>query len=105
MNYVNSIVQIESVDYTKGKKKIVNGLFDIDDLLCFLNIKKVIDCVLKRCQHPQHQTEIGKKYVSAIRSVPISRCICIVEKSKMLFPIGSVLCFNNTKNENKIDKD
>ena len=29
----------------------------------------------------------------------------IAEKYNMLFPIGSVLCFNHIKNENKIDKD
>ena len=29
----------------------------------------------------------------------------IAEKYNMLFPIGSVLCFNHMKNENKIDKD
>ena len=26
-------------------------------------------------------------------------------QKSMLFPIGSVLCFNHMKNENKIDKD
>ena len=50
-----------------------------------------------------HQPEIGKK-APATRSVPISRCISIAEKY-MLFLIGSVLCFNLMKNENKIDKD
>ena len=56
MNCVNSMVQIQiqSVDYTKGqkkkKKKIVNGLFGINDLnedvnnhLCSLNIRKKHD--------------------------------------------------------------
>ena len=57
----------------------------------------------KRCQQQHHQSEIGKKAV-ATRSVPISRCISIAEKY-MLFPIGSVFCFNLMKNENKIDKN
>ena len=57
----------------------------------------------KRYQHPHHQPDIGKK-APATRSVPISRCISIEEKY-MLFPIGSVLCFNHMKNENKIDED
>ena len=58
----------------------------------------------KICQHPHHQPEIGKK-VPATRSVPISRCISIADKYNMLFLIGSVLCFNYMKNENKIDKN
>ena len=58
----------------------------------------------KRCHHPYHQPEIGKKD-PATRSVPIHRCISITKKYNMLFLIGSVLCFNHTKNEKKIDKD
>ena len=47
MNYVNFMVQIQmqSLDYKKGKKKIVNGLFGLNDLnenannhLCSLNM-------------------------------------------------------------------
>ena len=133
---------------TKKKKKIVNGLFGINDLnedvnnhLCSLNIRKKHDksddwserliiknrlgfkliqhdklCAnhrhmvgvgykqSKRYQHPHHQPEIGKK-APATRPIPISRCISIAEKYNMLFPIGSVLCFNHIKNENKINKD
>ena len=58
----------------------------------------------KRWQHQHHQPEIGKK-APATRSVPISRCISIADKYNMLFLIGSVLCFNYMKNENKIDKN
>ena len=58
----------------------------------------------KRCQHPHHQPEIGKK-APATRSVPIHRCISIAEKYNMLFPIESALCFNHMKNQNKIGKD
>ena len=58
----------------------------------------------KRCQHSQHLPKIGKK-APATRSVPISRCISIAEKYNILFLIGSVLCLNHMKNENKIDKN
>ena len=57
----------------------------------------------KRCQHQHHQPEIGKK-APATKSVPISRCISIVEKC-MLYLIGSLVCFNLMKNGTKIDKD
>ena len=57
----------------------------------------------KSCQHPHHQPDIGKKAPATI-SVPIPRCISIVEKYSMLFAIGSVLCSNHMKNENKIEK-
>ena len=132
----------------KRSKKIMNGLFGINDLnedvnnhLCYLHIQKRHDktddwselllienqlrfklcqsdklCANhrytlgvgykqpKRCHHPHHQPEIGKKD-PATRSVPIHRCISITEKYNILFLIGWVLCFNHTKNENKIDKD
>ena len=58
----------------------------------------------ERCQHPHHQPEIGKKAPATI-SVPIPRCISIVENYSMVFAIGSVLCFNHKKNENTIEKD
>ena len=45
------------------------------------------------------------KKAPAIRSVPISKCIFIARKYNILFPIGSVLCFNHMKNENKIDEE
>ena len=123
----------------KRSKKIVNGLFGINDLnedvnnhLCSLNIQKRHDktddwserlienrlgfkfcqshklCAnhrytlgvgykqSKRCQHPRHQPEIGKK-APATRSVPIHRCISIAEKYNVLFPIGSVLFQSHEK--------
>ena len=58
----------------------------------------------ERCQHPQHPPEIGKK-APATRPVPISKCIFIAKKYNILFLIGSVLCFNHMKNENKIDEE
>ena len=58
----------------------------------------------KKCQHPQHRPEIGKK-AHATRSAPVSRCISIAEKYNMLFLIESVLRCNHMKNENKMDKD
>ena len=58
----------------------------------------------KRCQHPQQPPEIGKKAPATI-PVSISKYIFIAKKYNILFPIGSVLCFNHMKNENKIDEE
>ena len=56
----------------------------------------------KRCQHRHHQPESGKKPLlqglfQYIDVYPLEKI--------MLFPTGSVIYFNHTKNENKIDKD
>ena len=53
-----------------------------------------------RYQHQHHKPETDKQ-APTTRFVPLSRCISIAEKY-MLFPIGSVLCFNHMKNENKM---
>ena len=56
----------------------------------------------KRCQHQHYQPESGEKLL--LQGLFQYIDVCPLEKI-MLFPIGSVLCFNHMKNENKIDKD
>ena len=55
----------------------------------------------KRFQHQHHQPEIGRKTASILFQY---LDVYPLQKS-MLFAIGSVLCFNHMKNENKIDRD